>query len=218
MKFVIQLKEILKKFLPKKIRWKIDWRWFDRTPFIGLKKKRYFGDISIGTPYFLPRKLTKPSIKDAEEAWEKLGVIAHEKLDKEIWINNYLKNNKIYVPATKFKINIIYLGWKTKYDEYRFEWSPGYSIVLFGKQYAVHYVPNYIKDPSTLMMDCYWEAVLVYNYETDKTKPTKERLFELFNKYSCSWLSSTGTTDYYYYILKKKYLKYYDEWLKIYGK
>lgn len=80
------------------------------SPFKPFKLIFYYGNISIGVPYFLPRK------------WAK---------DKE---NGLLKS----VPK-KFGFNFCSLGWKTKWDEtdFRFEWSPVLSFVCFNKQMAI---------------------------------------------------------------------------------
>lgn len=143
----------------------------------------YFGEIKIGTPYFLPRKF----IKDVENP-------------------GHLKA----VPIKYFGINYHMLGWKTKYDDYRFEYNPGLSIVMFGKQLYIGIFPKIYED----RYDIYWEAWLYYK-DTNKKLSIKERLFILFDIYSCTWISSEkGEIDYYPYILKKKYIKYYDEFVK----
>ncbi len=80
--------------------------------FSPLKKPKlrfYFGDIRIGTPYFLPRK----------------------------WIKNKEKTGWLKGVPRKFGFDFVTLGWKTKYDEFRHEWNPILSFVFFGKQIAV---------------------------------------------------------------------------------
>ena len=80
------------------------------SPFIPFKLSFYYGDISIGLPYFLPRKLVK---------------------DKE-------KGGLKFV-SKKFGFNFCSLGWKTKWsnDDFRFEWSPVLSFVCFNRQFAI---------------------------------------------------------------------------------
>ena len=96
----------------------------------------YFGEIKMGTPYFLPRKW----VKDTEKP-------------------GHLKA----VPIKYFGINYNTLGWKTKYDEYRFEYNPALSIVMFGKQLYISISPKIYEDRD----DIYWEAWLYYK-DTNK--------------------------------------------------
>lgn len=184
------------------------------SPFKGLKLKFYFGPIKIGTPIFLPRRLVNYTVEEALE-----------------WAKNKMESNKFYprkeyydlvqqaLKIKEFK-DIKYLGWhfhtlgwKTKYDDYRFEWNPGLSIVLFGKQLAISILPDIDKDVHD---DVYWEAWLTYYYKTDKTKTKKERLLELIEKHSCTWITYKDDKeikkDYYPFILKRKYLMDYVEY------
>ncbi len=85
-------------------------------PFKPLKLKLYLGKITIGTPYFLPRK----------------------------WIKNkgnpgYLKS----VPIKYFQFKFVTLGWKTKWGDYRFEHSPLISIVLFKWQFVLFFIAEH---------------------------------------------------------------------------
>lgn len=155
------------------------------SPFNGLKLKFYFGEIKKGVPYFYPRK----------------------------WVKD--KDNPGYMKAVYFKyfgINTVGLGYKTKWsdDDYRFEWNPMISIVLFGKQLVVWFLPN-VKGEDISFYDTYWETWLMYEYHTDKTKNKAERLKELFEKHSCTYTSYSKdgkkTTDYYPMIVKDKWLK-----------
>ena len=152
------------------------------SPFVGLRLKWYFGKIQHGTPYFLPRKWV--------ELKEKPGY-------------------KTTIQIKYFGWNSTTLGWKTKWYNYRFEWAPCYSLVIFGKQLFVCVLPRMeSKDDFCIRQDCYWEAWLTYNYRTDKTKSKTERLQETIKQYSCTWGNKKeGYTDYYPLILKKKYIK-----------
>ena len=62
------------------------------------------------------------------------------------------------VPIKYFGFNFTTLGWKTKWEDYRFEWSPSISLVIFGKQLFIEILPNIKTDDSTIAIDCYWEA------------------------------------------------------------
>lgn len=156
------------------------------SPFVGLKLRFYFGEIKQGTPYFLPRKWVKSKTKDG-----------------------YLNP----VSIKHFGINIVGLGWKTKWDEYdfRFEWSPMISIVLFGKQFVIWFIPNIGKKP---YQESYWECWLAYKYGTKGS--IRERLEQLYKIYQCTYTSYTTdnignpiktTHDDMPYIIKQKWLK-----------
>jgi hypothetical protein len=116
-----------------------------------------------------------------------------------------------YVPIKYFGFDYNSLGWKRKFSDIRFEWSPSYSIILFGYQFNITIVPNINTD-----IDHYWEAWIVYNYETDKNLSQKERLIKTFQKYSCTWSSYSNndvvSTDNYLYILKKDWIDFYKQW------
>lgn len=182
------------------------------SPFVGLKLKWYFGKIQYGTPYFLPRKWVKCNMQDALVAWDKLSNTVKETYEKgkgkQKWLQDYIKSYTKPVPIKYFGFDFISLGWKPKWDDYRFEWSPSISIVLFGKQLFIEIMPNTKGDEDLLATDCYWEAWLTYEKKTDKSKSTSERLEELYKLYSCSWGNEeNGYVNYYPYILKRKYIK-----------
>lgn len=181
------------------------------SPFKGLMLDIYWGDIKKGVPYFLPRHKAKMTKEDCEEALRK---------DKErllpIWTENkdwtYYKNRVKFVPTKYLGIDYTTLGSKTKFDDFRFEWAPMYSFVIMGKQLHITVKPRIesIEDKS-LIEDIYWEAWLNYHYKTDKKKSKVERLKELKEKYSCTYITHSSDkerieTDYYPVILKEKYL------------
>lgn len=170
----------------------------------------YFGEIKHGTPYFLPRKWVKLSKEDCEKSLQKDLELANKfnKPFNRTW--EYYKNYKKPIPIKYFGFNFVSLGWKTKYDEYRFEWNPCISLVIFGKQLFVAIVPKI----GNRYYDSYWEAWLNYEYRTNKKLSRKERVLQLFEKYSCTWIGSDGKLDHYEFILKEKYLKLYSEWKK----
>jgi len=143
------------------------------SPFKPFKLKLYVGKVALGTPYFLPRRWV-----DGEPGYKKA------------------------IPR-KIGFDFVSLGWKTKYDSFRFEYAPLISFVLFKRQLAI-----IIKAPH---QEQYWESWLYYELETDKTKSKKERIKECREKSPQIWTkySNNGniTTDYYDLILKKKYLQ-----------
>lgn len=181
------------------------------SPFKGLKFKWHFGNIEHGTPYFLPRKWVKCNKKDALNAWNNFKPETREDYEKysggiEYWTDYCTKNYTKPVQIKYFGFNFTTLGWKPKWDGYRFEWLPSISLVLFGKQLFIEILPNIKTDDSIIAIDCYWEAWLNYKYKTDKSKSIKERIEELQKVYSCTWGNSEmGYTNYYPIILKNKY-------------
>jgi len=119
--------------------------------------------------------------------------------------------HKKFVPVKYFGFDSITLGWKSKYDEYRFEWPPIYSFIIFGKQLCITIKPNINSgEDIVLVEDIYWEAWLNYRYRTDKTKSKLERLKELKEKHSCTYIMYNRNTktkiDYYTIIIKDEYL------------
>lgn len=188
------------------------------SPFKPLTATFYFGDIVYGTPYFLPRKWVKMTQEDCEKALvkdlENSKKHGWSYSDSRTW--EYYKNCQKPILVKYLWFQFTTLGWKTKWDDYRFEWSPSISIVIFGKQLFISIVPNIEKykrfGRDVMKIDCYWESWLNWEYNTDKTKSKKERFKELVSKHSNTWgNSSEGYTDYYPMILNKKYLKLYNK-------
>ena len=179
------------------------------SPFVRLKLKWYFGKIQHGTPYFLPRKWVKCDMNDALIAWNKIREDMKCAHDKEKWLNKYIGSYTKPVQIKYFGFNSTTLGWKTKWDGYRFEWAPCYSLVIFGKQLFVCVLPKMeSKDDFGIRQDCYWEAYLTYKYRTNKSESKEYRLKDTIRQYSCTWGNEKeGYTDYYPLILKKKYHK-----------
>lgn len=141
----------IKRFFKRKQQWwhyNYQYLMVINSPFKPLGIKFYFGEIAVGTPYFYPRKLVKT--KDAH-------------------VFKYLKY---------FGVNYTPLGYKIKWTDtdYRFEWSPQLSIVLFKKQIVFTIVP---KITNMFYLSAYWEAWLIYKNHTDKKKTKKERIDEV---------------------------------------
>lgn len=81
------------------------------SPFKRPKIKFYFGKISVGVPYFYPRR----AIKDPEKP-------------------GYLK----FVDK-KLGFDFVSLGWKTKWSDYRLEWEPRISFVFWKWQFVMFF-------------------------------------------------------------------------------
>lgn len=176
------------------------------SPFKPFSLKLYVGKIALGTPYFFPRRWVKLSEQEATERTNKriekmksAGKNPTDLIFKTLH-KQELRSQKA-VPK-KIGFDIVSLGWKTKWDEYRFEWNPMLSFVFFKWQIAITVVA-----PET---DHYWEAWLYYHYDTDKSLSKKERIELCKKNNKMTWTShckgTKVTTDYYTKILKKKYL------------
>ena len=179
------------------------------SPFKPPKLKWYCGKVALGTPYFFPRKWVKATperahqatldyIKSTEEFNKRNPEYTRRVLPyDEIFAD---KMNCSYAVPKKIGFDFVPLGWKTKWDSYRFEWNPMISFVFFKWQIAVTFVPV---EPHH-----YWECWLYYYYETTGTR--KERLEQAREKFPCIWTSTRDgvktTTCYWDVILKKKYL------------
>ena len=74
-----------------------------------------------------------------------------------LWLSFYLHNEDLY--------------WKTKYDDYRYEFPPQFTIVLFGISLSVWLVNPFEKDGDDLD---YWESILWYLHYKDLSKVDKE--------------------------------------------
>ena len=198
------------KALLNSVEYKLSFLSVLNSPFRGLKLRWYFGNIKHGTPYFPPRKWVKCNLDDGLKAWNKLGKYSQNAYlrsqTQQEWVKKYTKTHTKPISIKYFGWNFTSLGWKTKWDDYRFEWSPSISLILFGKQLFIEILPNIKTDDSTIAIDCYWEAWLNYKYKTDKSKSIEKRLEELQKEYSCSWGDEEkGYTNYYPIILKNKY-------------
>jgi hypothetical protein len=147
------------------------------SPFKRPKLSLYIGKVAIGTPYFFPRK----------------------------WITNPKKPNYEMAIPKKIGFDFVGLGYKLKWDDtdYRFEWSPVWSLVFFKWQIAIIF-----NTPET---SNYWESWLYYQKNTDTTKSKLERIQQCMKEFSLTYtVSSNGdkqTIDYYTKVLKPKYLK-----------
>jgi len=147
------------------------------SPFKTFLPSFYIGKVAIGTPYFFPRR----------------------------WVKD--KNKPGYLTATDKKIgfDFVSLGYKIKWDEldYRFEWNPIWSFVLFNLQIALIFRPK--------EEDHYWTCWLVYDKHTDKSKTRIERIKQAKEKFPCIWTRYRSGEEetkvcYWDFILKNKYI------------
>lgn len=209
----------------------LEWLYLINSPFKLPKIQWYFGKIAQGTPYFLPRRWVKLTDQEIKEKWNKLQekivtaeinidtVIRQEKLKNyQLFYKNEKKHSRKAVPIKYFHFDWIYLGWKTKWGEYRHEWNPGFSLILFGKQLSACIIPQF-SDRGALE-SCYWEALLTYVYDTDKAESKETRCKQMIAKYHCTWRQHNDeSVNYYEIFLKPTYLRYLDpvnnEFIKI---
>jgi hypothetical protein len=187
------------------------------SPFKPPKLKFYIGKASLGTPYFFPRRWVKVTKDDAiQEVFKRITKyspsdedLAKRNITREQYLNDLYRQQLNYYKAVPKLIgfDFVPLGWKTKWDSFRFEWSPLVSFVFFKWQIAVMVIP--------IEQDHYWECWLEY-YFTDKKLSTKERLELAMKKNPCIWEShkadgTVETTNYWKIILKDKWKKYIKE-------
>lgn len=59
------------------------------------------------------------------------------------------------------------VGWKTKWDETRYEWPPQFTIVFFGLAFSV-WLSAPEADVKNLSQDGYWEGVIDYGFYKNK--------------------------------------------------
>jgi hypothetical protein len=176
------------------------------SPFKPFKLKWYIGKISIGTPYFFPRKWVDLNEKEVEakakERYDKLN----EELKTKVTLDHYkqhYKNTQKAIPKL-IGFDFVELGWKTKWSstDYRFEHSPLISFVFFKWQIALMFIapePNH-----------YWTSWLYYEYNTNKSFSKRERIKQCQKEFPQNWTQykngNKETINYYKFILKEKYL------------
>lgn len=193
--------------------YKFYWLRIFNSPFKWPKLFFYFGKIQHGTPYFLPRKTVRYNQKDMEEAAAKRNKKLQELIDtgavsaeKAIFHKpEEFKKYKKFVPR-KFGWDITALGWKTKFDQYRFEWAPSFSFVAFNRQLFI-----YANISDNEWIDHYWEYWLEYDRNTNTKDNKKKRLLSLLDRSGTyiNYYSKQGKRKVYpfEYILKNKYKK-----------
>lgn len=149
------------------LKYKLRWMKIFFSPFKSPKIRFYFGPIAIGTPYFYPR----------------------------YWRRNKNGSGQVAKQAKLFKIDIVPLGYKTKWEDHNYchEWNPVWSIVVLGSQTAI----SFELDSQV------WESYLVYENCTEGV--TLNRLRKCRKLNPNIWTGSNGSTDYFLKGLKDKY-------------
>ena len=214
---------ILKR-IKAELKYKVqEFRWIKAlfSPFKPFSISWYAGKTELGVPYFLPRKWVKATPKAAREAalkqienaekWNAAHPDATFKRTVRTFEEayNYMMENREFPVPLKIGFSYCGLGWKTKWTDhdYRHEWDPRFSFVFFGYQIAATIT---FKECYSCM---YWECWLCYEYSTDKTKSTRERIAQCRELMPQRWtrrnkdMGIEEVTDYYDIILKPKYLK-----------
>lgn len=147
------------------------------SPFKFPKPKFYIGKVSLGTPYFLPRK----------------------------WIRHNSKPGYLTPVPKKIGFDLVGLGYKVKWSntDYIFEWSPIWSFVFFGIQIAIIWVaPHQDKYwESWLYFTRHTDKNKSYRERIDQCK---KEFPQTYTRYIAG--NSKGITiDYYSLIVKTKY-------------
>ena len=123
--------------------------------------------------------------------WSDIGKKAHPILSKifkkpiynlPIWLSFYIFNHD--------------LVWKTKYDDYRFEFPPQLCMVIFGWSLNIWLKApkcSYPEDVKAFTTDDdYWESMLWY-IEYKNRFPERNR--KLSGKWGCKWGGTGGSYD-----------------------
>lgn len=155
-----------------KLPYKLKWLSIIGSPFKFPEVKFYFGKIRVGTPFMLPRR----------------------------WVKNPDTGNLKAVPSWWFKLDIVSLGYKTKWtsSDYRCEWDPALSIVFLGMQFVIRF-----------HLDTrIWESWLIYENCTEGVPINRLRKCRKLNPNV--WTRDGVKTDYFLKGLKKKYHGYFN--------
>ena len=187
------------------------------SPFVRPRVNIYAGCIAVGTPYFFPRRLIKPTLRQAAEV--AIERIADAERFNELNANNdYRKRvptfeeardevmrGQIFVPK-RFGFDFVGLGFKTKWfdTDYRFEWSPVWSFVVWKWQIALTFTGPKGEVGSN---DAYWESWLYYINDTKGTRKERVEQLKEFNPGDATIYRDGVPQEVNYYdgILKKKY-------------
>jgi len=194
-------------FQAKRLKEKFEWMGVYFSPFKPPVPKFYVGGITVGVPYFYPRRWVKATPKRATEAALKeikrlneankgKRVPSFEEVYKE-------KLRYVYAVDKKIGFDFVGLGYKTKWSgtDYRFEWGPVWSFVFFGWQVAVSFKVPYPEH--------YWVCWLTYKNDTCST--TRVRIQKAKEINPEVWTSSgldnkKETVCYWDKVLKDKWL------------
>ena len=198
------------KTILRNLKYKYEWLRVINSPFVKLKWKfKWYKKPTLGTPYFLPRRMVKFTKQDSINKYLEEVKRFNDRgypIPKTLNENSYLNYSK-FVPIKYFGIKYWSLGWKTKWSntDVRFEWGPGLSIVLFGTQIVIYPIPNCTSNA----LDHYWEAWIIYRYHTNKKYSVENRIKECMKLYPARWVKYEEgkqiPVNYWNYILKSKY-------------
>ena len=109
-------------------------------------------------------------------------------IGKYYWLfGDYIRMPKVYFTCQG-------LGWKTKYDEYRFEWSPYILFRFFNWQIRFIIGPT-----EAVSADIYWESILEF---TDKFE--KRSFYEIINSHTWRDDNHPKLDAFYYDLLTEK--------------
>jgi hypothetical protein len=185
------------------------------SPFKPPKLKWYFGKTAVGTPYFLPRKWVKATpmlahkatLEDIKriESFNKMNPDSARKIKPYADIYKEKMRYSYAIPK-KIGFDMVDIGWKTKWSDtdIRIECQPVISFVFFGYQIAINVISE--------VPDYYWTSWLYYQFYTDKSLSTEERIKKCVKEYPIVFKEYKDdgdllVVDYYSKILKRKWLK-----------
>lgn len=181
-----------------------NWLSVYNSPFKPPIPRLHIGRVKVGVPYFYPRKSVNHTTKSAREFLKDESVYNPYRLIDSMTEEEKIKAVKEryyrFVPK-KIGFDFVPLGWKTKWGDtdYRFEYPPVWSFVLFGLQIAVVFNAPYEYH--------FWECWLYYSRNTSGRK--KDRVKQAKEEYPCTWKSTRQgkleIIDYWNLVLKKKY-------------
>lgn len=121
------------------------------------KKRYYFGKVAHGTPYSYPRNflstivsVRKLKLKSEEERAKYAEKYPHLK-DRDVnkfsnlpmvrrskeWIKKVFGNYYLIQIGSPIWVKYVELGWKWKYEDIRYEWSPQFHIFFFRLQFCI---------------------------------------------------------------------------------
>ncbi len=124
------------------------------------------------------------------------------------------EEHKKYFDKKWFGIDVMQLGWKTKWNSYRHEWNPCVIVTLpFNFQLVcIWTLEPKEKDMFGDMLDMsMWEGYLTWTYDTDHLLCKQDRMRDLIKKWSCVWEGNNGVTDYSKDVMEEEYYNIYLE-------
>jgi len=194
-------------FQAKRLKEKFEWMGVYFSPFKPPVPKFYVGGITVGVPYFYPRRWVKATPKRATEAaLKEIKRLNEANKGKRVPSFEEVYKEKLryeYVVDKKIGFDFVGLGYKTKWSDtdYRFEWGPVWSFVFFGWQIAVSFKVPYPEH--------YWVCWLTYKNDTCST--TRVRIQKAKEINPEVWTSSgldnkKETVCYWDKVLKDKWL------------